>query len=226
MEFRKSILISSVLHLCVLFLISGFSLVQIETDWIEVSIIAFPDLKESIPDWETGKRIEPEPSKEVYDALKNELPAPVRDTEMGIPVEAESPEMPEIREEYQFVPSLDEFEKIMPGRKERRGETAEPGRDDNLVISGPVTRRQLIRKVYPKYPAWAEEKGIEGKVDLKFWVSAEGMVMSVEIIKTSGYPDLDSRAMEALKKYLFSPLGKEEEQQSQWGTITIKYTLK
>ncbi len=158
---------------------------------------------------------------------KSELPFPVEESDIGIPVERESEELPESALKRDFEQIVEEkFEKIIPGRKDRKGIVEGLGEDSDLIISGPVSKRVVIRPVKPKYPAWAEDKGVEGEVELKFWVAPEGMVTSVELTRTSGYPDFDSRAMEALKKWLFSPLGKNEEQKAQWGTITIKYSLK
>lgn len=226
MQFRKSIVISTLVHVLMIFILPDFKFTQIQTDWVEVSMVTFPDIKDRLPDWQPGKKAVPKPSRELSDIQKARLPLPLKEEKIGIPVRSESPQMPEFTEDRAYNLETTEFKKVSPGRRDRKGLDHEIGKDDTMLISGPVTRRKLIRKVFPKYPVWAEEKGVEGEVDLKFWVSPEGMVSSVELIKTSGYPDLDSRAMEALKKYLFSPLGKDEEQKDQWGTITIKYTLR
>ncbi len=226
MSFRKSLIISAVIHILAVFFLPGFRFAQIQTDWIEVSMVTFPDFKDRLPDWRPGRRIIPKPAKKNLEIDKSLLPIPSEDSDIGIPIQTKNPSMPDITEDREIKKLEEEFEKIVPGRREKKGVSEETGEESNMVISGPVTKRKLIRKIYPKYPVWAEEKGVEGEVELKFWVSPEGMVSSVALAKTSGYPDLDSRAMEALKKYLFSPLGKNEEQKSQWGTITIKYTLR
>ncbi len=227
MEFKNSITISAILHVLVIVLVPGFKFAQIQTDWIEVSVVTFPNMKDMTPDWQPGKRAIPQPSKKIPEIDKSEFPFPVEESDIGIPVEREIPQLPESALKRDFEQIVEEkFEKIVPGRKDRKGIVEGLGEDSDLIISGPVSKRVIIRPVKPKYPAWAEEKGVEGEVELKFWVAPEGMVTSVELTRTSGYPDFDSRAMEALKKWLFSPLGKNEEQKAQWGTITIKYSLK
>jgi len=225
MNFRISIAISVVVHLLFLLLVPGFWLVLKNPQWVEVSVVTFPDQVEKTPDWYVGKKAVPEPSAEIPTIRKDKPAVPVKDWETGIPVEKEAPEKPEIIKE-DFTPLEKEREKTIPGRIERKGKFEGLGKDEELLISGPIARRTVIRRVYPKYPTWAEEKGIEGDVMLKFWVLSEGNVSRVELVQTSGYPDLDSRAIEALKKYIFSPLGKDEKQEEQWGTITIKYTLR
>jgi protein TonB len=224
MDFRKSLAISTIFHVLVIFLVPGIWFSLEKPSWVEVSVITFPDMKQRMPEWTSGRKVIPQPSAEAPDIQKSNLPA--ARSPIGIPVESASLELPDFVPKQDYFPVMEEFEKVIPGREESRGLMEGEGEEKVMTITGPVSRRKLIRKVYPKYPSWAEEKGVEGEVDLKFWVSPEGMVTSVELIRTSGYPDLDSKAMEAIKKYLFSPLGKEEDQEEQWGTITIKYTLK
>jgi TonB family protein len=224
LEFNKSLIISAILHILFILLFPGLNFDQEKPIWVEVSVIKAPDIKERIPRWQKGEKAVREPTKEIRKAKKIDLPVPIEERMSGVPVEAEMPEMPDTMEFEDFDP-LDDIDKIVPENIGKEGVAQEMGTDDNLVIAGPVMTRKLIREILPKYPVWAEEKGIEGRVELKFWVSPEGMVTSVELVKTSGYPDLDSRAIEALKKYIFAPLGKDESQEEQWGTIAIKYTL-
>jgi len=226
MEFRKSIIISFLIHALALAILPGFKFAEKRPDWVEVSVAAFPDIKERMPDWSPGRKTVPEPAAKQVKAERDMLPLPVEEAETGIEVKSTEPDFPEITRDTREVFDMSDVEKVMPGREDSKGLLEELGTEEAMSITGPVSRRTLIRSVMPRYPAWAEEKGVEGKVELKFWVSPDGMVTSVELVSTSGYPDLDSRAMEAVKKYLFSPLGKDEEKEEQWGTITIKYTLK
>lgn len=226
MKFSNSIAISTGLHVLFILLMPGFRFAQIKTDWIEVAVVSLPNISESRPSFMAGKRLKQTPAP-ATDEMEKKYPDLLADKNaMGIPVSAETEAMPEFIEERDYEFSIDAPEKIIPGRNEKSGIFEDEGENEIFVISGPITKRKLLRRVYPKYPEWAEERGVEGEVKLKFWVSPEGMVSSVELEKTSGYPELDSRAMEALKKYLFSPLGKNDDQKEQWGTITIKYTLK
>lgn len=224
MKFRTSIIISTVFHGLLFAFVPGVWFTWEKPSWVEVSLVTFPDMKEKIPDWTAGRKIIPEPALDIPEIIKNELPLPVEKTSIGIPVEPAKPKISD--NEYRRKVSVNEdFEKSVPGKKERAGRLEGPGTDDNMVIAGPVVVREVLRRVKPKYPDWAQKKGIDGEVELKFWVSPEGFVTYVEMERTSGHPELDSRAMEALKRYLFSPLGKDEEQKTQWGKITIKYTL-
>ena len=226
MKFKKSLIISGIFHILLLVLVPGFKFKAERTDWIEVSVVIFPDIRERKPDWMAGRRALPEPSLRVPEVGKIKSPIPVDKAVHGVAVEPLDPKLPDFVEIKYDVPLDHHIEKSIPGREERKGILDEEGFEDELVISGPVSRRNLLRKIIPEYPQWAEDKGVEGEVRLKFWVSPDGTVASVEMETTSGYPDLDSRAMRAVRKYLFSPLGKDEEQEMQWGTITIRYTLR
>lgn len=93
-------------------------------------------------------------------------------------------------------------------------------------ISGPLKQRKLISSNAPAYPEWAKRQGIEADVVLKFYVDPRGYVMgNITVERTSGYRELDMLSIEALKKWIFEPLGKNEPQQDQWGGVTMRYVL-
>ncbi len=89
-------------------------------------------------------------------------------------------------------------------------------------ITGPAGTRKILRKFYPEYPQWAKANGIEGIVELKFWVDNAGLVIKVEIEKTSGNTHLDNDAVMSMKKWLFDTRIKDE---LDWGKIKIIYKL-
>ncbi|MCM8803853.1 MAG: energy transducer TonB [Candidatus Omnitrophica bacterium] len=94
--------------------------------------------------------------------------------------------------------------------------------NENL-IEGPAGQRKLIYKEKIEYPLWAQKKGIEGKVKIKFWVNPDGRIFDSEIYISSGNPELDFYAQEIFKKWLFEPINKDE---IVWGIITIIFKLK
>lgn len=93
-----------------------------------------------------------------------------------------------------------------------------------LGIAGPAATRGILYFEYPVYPEWAERKGIESRVKLKFWVSPDGCVDEV-IVEQRGYLQLDNLAVQALKKWRFEPLSSRVKQVRQWGTIEIIFKL-
>ncbi|PIX15457.1 MAG: hypothetical protein COZ72_03355, partial [Elusimicrobia bacterium CG_4_8_14_3_um_filter_50_9] len=96
----------------------------------------------------------------------------------------------------------------------------------SFQISGPISKRAVLRRVYPEYPRSAQMAGVSGETTVKFWVSADGIIERVIIEKTSGSEDLDRAALDTVKKWLFAPLGAGEEQIDQWGILNVRFELK
>ena len=95
----------------------------------------------------------------------------------------------------------------------------------SFEIAGPLNNRPITSKVIPQYPAWAEEQGIIGSVRIWFTVNADGSVRTnMRVTKTTGYPDLDKLALEALKQWKFAAFDSTDES-SQWGIITFTFSL-
>jgi TonB family protein len=92
-------------------------------------------------------------------------------------------------------------------------------------IAGPLNNRPILHKVIPQYPAWAEEQGIIGSVRIWFTVTSDGAVRSnMRVTKTTGYPDLDKLALDALKEWRFAVFNSGDDS-SQWGIITFTFSL-
>ena len=92
-------------------------------------------------------------------------------------------------------------------------------------IAGPLNNRPILHRVIPQYPAWAEEQGIIGSVRIWFTVTPEGEVRSnMRVTKTTGYPDLDKLALDALKEWRFATFNTSDDS-SQWGIITFTFSL-
>ena len=73
---------------------------------------------------------------------------------------------------------------------------------DAAEVDVPV---RLSRAFRPVYPPAAKAKGIEGKVVLRVSVSAEGKLLDVEVIRSSGSDLLDAAALKAVRRADFSP---------------------
>ena len=68
---------------------------------------------------------------------------------------------------------------------------------------------RVIRAVNPGYPAEAIQKGLEGKVKIRFIVDSEGHVKEPEVVESVHEGVFDEAALEAVKKYLFKPAVKD-----------------
>jgi len=67
---------------------------------------------------------------------------------------------------------------------------------------------KFARRLYQVwlYPKDAAYRGEHGTVRISFVISRDGMISSINIIQSSGYPDLDREAVTALKKTAGVPL--------------------
>jgi len=92
-----------------------------------------------------------------------------------------------------------------------------------MELTGPLSRRKILKYSAPLFPAWARERGLlEAAVSLKFYVDNSGRVLdSVTVESGSGYGALDKLAIEALRQWLFEPLYGQESKQ--WGIITFRF---
>jgi len=91
-----------------------------------------------------------------------------------------------------------------------------------MQLEGEVANRPIVKKVTPKYPKRARRMGWEGTVVLDFLVDANGNVYDIRVVRSSGYPDLDQAAINALKQWKFAPKpGKNAEK----GRLTVRFTL-
>lgn len=234
-SFKLSLVISFIIHLVMLIYIPITQRQRPPIRFVEVSLVSFPSIRPSEPGYPKSlalatprSQVSPAPGVDVWTPGEGEpLAIPGAETKITL-TEVPAPE-PELGEKISMLPGEDRFtlegEKITPGLPDKGGISVGKGEARDFAITGPVSHRGIVRRVYPRYPRWAEEAGVSGEVRLKFWVLPDGLVTRVEITQTTGYPDLDQIASQAMKKWLFEPLSPQEKQIVQWGTITLKFKL-
>jgi TonB family protein len=108
------------------------------------------------------------------------------------------------------------------GISEKRvaGDEAPP---EPASIEGPAGKREVIFKPAP--PAvlrslYGGDK--EYIVRARFSVSPSGVVHDVEPIVSSGYPEIDLKAIRFLTKWRFSPLRLSASDEPAWGIVTVR----
>jgi TonB family protein len=87
-------------------------------------------------------------------------------------------------------------------------------------IQGPVAKREPLSQ--PSPPEVVVES--ESEITLKFWVRPDGIVSRVLTIR-KGDAALEAAAIRYIEGWRFNPLSPREEQQEQWGTITVRFLL-
>ena len=62
-----------------------------------------------------------------------------------------------------------------------------------------------VVRVEPQYPLRAEERGIEGWVELEFTISAQGTVKNAKVMRSKPKGVFDRSALRAVKKWKYNP---------------------
>jgi TonB family protein len=108
--------------------------------------------------------------------------------------------------------------------KAKGGGTGPDGGGLSWSLEGPAGSRRLLRRTLPKSPDWVSQRGLELSVQVKFQVQPDGSVKSGSVVKrTSGFPEIDQRALQALAKWRFDPApgaGPET-----WGVVTFHFLM-
>lgn len=86
-----------------------------------------------------------------------------------------------------------------------------------------VPRYGLTRELY--YPAIAREKGWQGTTLLKVQVLKNGLVGSLEILRSSGFSVLDQSALKGVKEWKFIPAQKDGQPTEMFVQIPITFKL-
>lgn len=95
------------------------------------------------------------------------------------------------------------------------------GSGEGPEVEGPITGRRIERWTKPGFPRSAEEQGkVVGKVKVKFWVLPSGEVNETMITQTSGVPEFDQNASQALRRWRFEEI---KEQERQWGIAIFRF---
>ena len=91
--------------------------------------------------------------------------------------------------------------------------------------TGQYTQARTNDAPKPKYPDAARRDGKEGRVLLRVLVNEEGRIASVEVNRSSGAEALDHAAVEAIKRWRFSPARLADRPVESWVRIPIDFRL-
>jgi len=90
----------------------------------------------------------------------------------------------------------------------------------DIEIEGPIGERTLVHRETLEYPEWMKKKGVEGDVQIKFWVDPSGKVAITNLLTSSGSSELDIYAEQVFRKWLFEPAKTDKQT---WGIITFHF---
>jgi protein TonB len=99
------------------------------------------------------------------------------------------------------------------------GAAAGTGAGAGLVAPQPTERAA------PRYPEPARLAGLQGTVVLRARVTAEGAVAEVVIDRSTGSAELDTAAVEALRRWRFEPARRAGQPVEVWILVPIQFSL-
>jgi protein TonB len=83
----------------------------------------------------------------------------------------------------------------------------------------------VSRRVEPVYPAGSRRDGEQGTGMYRVLVDEKGRPMSVEVLKSSGFPRLDEAAMTAIRKWMFKPAVQNSQPVRSWTRVQVAFRL-
>ena len=92
-------------------------------------------------------------------------------------------------------------------------------------VTAPVFNADYLRNPPPPYPPQSRRRGEQGKVELRVYVSAEGLAETVEVQSSSGSTRLDDAALEAVRAWRFVPARQGNTAVAAWVVVPILFKL-
>lgn len=92
-------------------------------------------------------------------------------------------------------------------------------------ITAPIAGADYLNNPPPEYPEIAQERGWEGKVQLKVHVQPDGKPDKITVIKSSGQQVLDDEAVKTVYKWSFVPAKRGETPIAGFVTVPISFNL-
>jgi TonB family protein len=152
------------------------------------------------------------PPAQLYDQPELKLEPSLQSSESPTPVETKQPE------------ALTQA----PNPKPKASQPAPPKIKEGDLVPieevdiGPV----LVRKVEPKYPAFALSMGLEGVVTVNALIAENGDVIRTEILKgVKGGSILENAAEDALKQWKFEPAQKDGVKVKVWKSYPFNFKV-
>jgi len=81
------------------------------------------------------------------------------------------------------------------------------------------------RRIEPSYPPASRRMGEEGTVTLNVMVDERGRPLQVSIERSSGFPQLDESAAQAIKRWLFAPAVQDSRAIRAWTRVKVTFRL-
>ena len=98
------------------------------------------------------------------------------------------------------------------------------GQQAPVRVGGSVKEPKKLKDVVPVYPEDAKAAGVQGVVILETTIGTDGKVSEVRVLRS--VPMLDEAALEAVRKWEYTPTLLNGEPVSVLMTVTVSFVLK
>jgi TonB family protein len=99
--------------------------------------------------------------------------------------------------------------------------SAQEGREGIVILwDDPSQGREPTFTPRPQIPGWVSEQGLRLQVVVSFQLTPQGVLQDVKVVQGSGYSDVDTAVLEALRRWKFRPVSS-----SRTVTGRVPYTI-
>ena len=97
--------------------------------------------------------------------------------------------------------------------------------DAPAAIVMPSSSAAYLNNPRPSYPAISKRMGEQGKVMLRVFVNAQGQPEQIQIQQSSGFDRLDKAAVDAVRRWKFTPGSRNGVAEAMWNIVPINFVL-
>jgi protein TonB len=165
----------------------------------------------------TPKPALPKPMKKIVKPVSRK-PAETARREI-VPAETRAPEPPASE------PSAADNSAPVASPDAERPARAEPKSGREEPVTPASFNAGYLHNPRPAYPAPARRQGWEGTVRLRVRVTEDGRAGQVDIHRSSGYDPLDEAALDAVRRWRFTPAQRGDTPVASWVIVPIAFHL-
>lgn len=93
------------------------------------------------------------------------------------------------------------------------------------AIVMPSSSAAYLNNPRPSYPSISRRMGEQGKVMLRVFVNAQGQPEQIQIQQSSGFDRLDKAAVDAVRRWKFTPGSRNSVAEAMWNIVPINFVL-
>ncbi|NOU23821.1 MAG: energy transducer TonB [Methyloglobulus sp.] len=94
------------------------------------------------------------------------------------------------------------------------------------VVTPTLVSAEYLQNPKPHYPGIARSRHWQGVVQLRVYVTPDGLCGELSLLKSSGHDELDQAAMEAVRAWKFVPGKLGDTPIASWVTVPIEFYLR